>query len=60
MGASGNVVPVIIRLANLADQSQSKPIIFEEPLNLESLRKWAEGVKSGVYKYVPKSEAVRN
>ena len=56
MGASGNVVPCIIRLSSFG--SDNKPVVFEEKLTLESLRDWAAGVKSGKYKYVPKSEPV--
>jgi len=56
MGASGNVVPCIIRLSSFG--SDNKPIVFEEALTLESLRDWASGVKSGKYKYTPKSEPI--
>jgi len=54
MGASGDVVPCIIRLSGFG--SDNKPVVFEKTLNLESLRDWAAGVKSGKYVYVPKSE----
>ncbi len=56
MGASGNVVPCIIRLSSFG--SDNKPVVFEEALTLESLRDWASGVKSGKYKYTPKSEPI--
>jgi hypothetical protein len=54
MGASGNVIPCIIRLSSFG--SDNKPVVFEEALTLESLRDWVAGVKSGKYHYVPKSE----
>jgi len=56
MGASGNVVPCIIRLSSFG--SDNKPVVFEKPLTLDSLRDWAVGVKTGKYVYVPKSEEV--
>merc|ERR1711991_992948 len=56
MGASGDVVPCIIRLSSFG--SDNKPVVFEEALTLESLRDWAAGVKSGKYVYVPKSEPI--
>jgi len=56
MGASGKVIPCIIRLSSFG--SDNKPVVFEEALTLDSLRDWAAGVKSGKYKYVPKSEPV--
>lgn len=54
MGGSGNVIPCIIRLSSFTHSN--KPIAFEKPLTLENLRDWAAGVKSGKYKFVPKSE----
>jgi hypothetical protein len=56
MGASGNVVPCIVRLSSFG--SDNKPVVFEQAINLESLRDWASGVKSGKYAYVAKSEPV--
>jgi hypothetical protein len=56
MGASGAVVPCIIRLSSFG--SDNKPVVFEQPLTLDSLRDWAQGVKSGKYQYVPKSEPI--
>jgi protein disulfide-isomerase A1 len=56
MGASGDVIPCIIRLSSFG--SDNKPVVFEEPLTLDSLRDWAAGVKSGKFKYVPKSEPI--
>ena len=56
MGASGDVIPCIIRLSSFG--ADNKPVVFEEPLNLESLRDWAAGVKSGKFAYVAKSEPI--
>lgn len=50
------MVPCIIRLSSFG--SDNKPVVFEEPLTLESLRDWAAGVKSGKFKYTPKSEPI--
>lgn len=56
MGASGNVVPCIIRLSSFG--AGNKPVVFEQELTLESLKDWAAGVKSGKYKYQAKSEPI--
>lgn len=56
MGASGNVVPCIIRLSSFG--SDNKPVVFEKAINLDSLRDWAVGVKTGKYVYVAKSEPI--
>ena len=56
MGASGKVVPTIVRLVF----DQNKPIAFdrEGQFNEESILEWVEGTISGKYKYAPKSEPV--
>lgn len=45
MGASGDVVPCIIKLTSFG--SDNKPVVFEKPLTLDSLRDFAVGAKTG-------------
>jgi len=54
MGASGDVMPCIIRL-NFAD---NKPIVFEDDITTDAVTAWVDGIYAGDIKYVPKTEPV--
>jgi len=56
MGASGNVLPCIIRLASFG--RNNKPIVFEGEWSEDNVSQWLSGIKDGSVTYTPKSEEV--